>query len=925
MKFRNTFSALALVMAAAACSQGSSIQSPGATSSGTPPTGGGGGSSGGGSTVACPSGFSELTSVAGLTVCEIAGVYATNLSVPFVDGVAYRLNGRVDIGIDTGADGQLAGGDEATLTISPGVILFGADGDDHLVINRGSKIEAEGSASAPIIFTSQNDLERRAADPTDDGGSAIGEWGGLVLLGQAPINRCDTAGATPGTNDCQNAVEGVQNPNAIYGGSDPNDDSGTLKYVQVRFAGEELASGNELNGISFGGVGANTEIDFVQVHNNSDDGVEMFGGTANMKHIVLTGNDDDSFDTDNGFQGMIQYGVVIQRADGGDNMVEASSVAPGAVPASNATFSNFTFVNLGNTSGNGLRLNSGTIGTYLNGVVLEPNQCLRYETSAGDGTAGFTAGADPAFQSVLFDCGNGLARDDTATAAAAVAADPNNVVGGSSLYSAVLPGANEAAMTVTDPTAFGSFFESTTYVGAFDQSATETNNWAAGWTFATFPEPDCPTGTTDSGIDLNNMNVCRVSGQVTSTLRLTRGNLYELSGRVDIGVDVGADGTDPAGTPASLIIESGVTIFGDEGDDHLVINRGSTIFSNGTADAPVIFTSEDDILNAQVDAENSIGEWGGLVILGRAPINRCDVAGATPGTNDCQNAIEGVENPNAIYGGDLATDSSGTLQYTQVRFAGKELATGNELNGISYGGVGSGTTVDYVQVHNNSDDGMEMFGGTVNLRHIVLTGNDDDSLDTDNGWQGKVQYLIVKQRDAGGDNMVEASSVAPGALPASNATVSNFTFINTGNTSGNGLRLNTGTIGTYVNGVVVEANQCLRYQDSAGDGVVGFTAGADPAFQSVLFDCGPAGTPTLARDDTVTAAEAVAADANNVQTTNTLNGVVNGTAENGVTAIDPSTLDATFFDAATYAGAVQSSTDTWWSSWSCGLATGSEC
>ena len=922
MKFRNTFSALALVMAAAACSQGSSIQSPGATNPGTPPTtgGGNGGGNGGGGTVACPSGFSELTGVAGLTVCEISGVYATNLSVPFVDGVAYRLNGRVDIGIDTGADGNLAGGDEATLTIAPGVTIFGADGDDHLIINRGSKIEAEGSASSPIIFTSEDDLIRRQADPTDTGGSSIGEWGGLVILGQAPINRCDTAGATPGSNDCQNAIEGVENPNAIYGGSDPNDDSGTLKYVQVRFAGSVLATGNELNGISMGGVGSNTEVDFVQVHNNSDDGIEMFGGTADLKHIVLTGNDDDSLDTDNGWQGDAQYVVVIQRADGGDNMVEASSVAPGAVPASDATVSNFTFVNLGNTSGNGLRHNTGTIGTYANGVVLEPNQCLRYEDTAGDGVPGFTAGSDPQYLSVLFDCGNGLARDDTATAQAAVNANPNNVVGSSSLFSGVLPGANEDAMTPTDPTTLGSFFEAANYVGAFGPTATATNNWAAGWTFATFPEPDCPAGTTDSGNDLNGKNVCRISGQVTSTLRLTTGNIYELNGRVDIGADVGADGNDPAGAPGTLIIESGVTIFGDEGDDHLVVNRGSQIFSNGTADAPVIFTSEDDILNGQVDPENSIGEWGGLVILGRAPINRCDTAGATPGTVDCQNAIEGVENPNAIYGGDLATDNSGTLRYTQVRYAGKVLATGNELNGISYGGVGSGTTVDYVQVHNNSDDGMEMFGGTVNLKHIVLTGNDDDSLDTDNGWQGKAQYLIVTQRDAGGDNMVEASSVAPGAVPASDATVSNFTFINTGNTSGNGMRLNTGTIGTYVNGVVVEQNECLRYQDTAGDGVVGFTPGADPAFQSVLFDCGAG----LARDDTTTAAAAVAADANNTETTNSLNGVVNGATENGVTAVDPSTLDP-FFDQVDYIGAVESSTDTWWSGWSCGLASGSSC
>ena len=922
MKFRNTFTALALIMSAAACTQGSDIASPGATNPGTP-TGGGSTPTptpGGGGTAACPSGFSELTGVGGFTVCEIAGVYTTNLNVPFVSGVAYRLNGRVDIGIDTGADGNLAGGDEATLSIEPGVILFGADGDDHLVVNRGSRIEAEGNSTNPIIFTSENDLVRRDADPSDNGGSAIGEWGGLVILGQAPINRCALAGATPGTNDCENAIEGVENPNANYGGDLTGDNSGTLRYTQVRYAGEELDTGNELNGISFGGVGDGTTVDFLQVHNNSDDGVEFFGGNVNVKHLVLTGNDDDSIDTDNGYQGNIQFAVVVQRDDGGDNMVEASSVAPGAMPASDATISNFTFVNLGNTSGNGLRHNTGTIGTYMNGVVLEPNQCLRYETSAGDGVAGFTAGADPQYQSVLFDCGNGLARDDTATAAAAVAADANNVVGPSSLASGVLPGANEAAITPTDPTGLDTFFDAVTYIGAFAPTETETNNWASGWTFATFPDPVCPNGTTDSGSDLDGLNVCNVSGQITGDVRLTRGNYYQLVDRVDVGVDVGADGMLAGGDPASLTIESGVTVFGDDGDDHLVVNRGSQIFSNGTADNPVIFTSQADLSGSQADPVNAIGEWGGLVILGRAPINRCALAGATPGTNDCENAIEGVENPNANYGGDLTGDNSGTLRYTQVRYAGEELDTGNELNGISFGGVGDGTTVDFLQVHNNSDDGVEFFGGNVNVKHLVLTGNDDDSIDTDNGYQGNIQFAIVTQRDAGGDNMVEASSVAPGAVPASDATISNFTFVNTGNTSGNGIRLNTGTIGTYVNGVVVEQNECLRYQDSAGDGTVGFTAGADPAFQSVLFDCGAG----LSRDDTVTAAAAVAADANNVETMNSLSGVTNGTTETGVTAVDPSTLDP-WFDAVDYIGAVENTTDTWYQGWSCGVPGSDDC
>ena len=259
----------------------------------------------------------------------------------------------------------------------------------------------------------------------DDGGDNISEWGGLVILGQAPINRCRDA-ATTGTVDCENLVEGVTNPEAVYGGDDSNDNSGILRYLQVRFAGFAInTAGNELNGITFAGVGNGTTVDYVQVHNNSDDGVEFFGGNVNVRHLVLTGNDDDSIDTDNGYQGSIQYALVTQRENGGDNIVEASSAGNGVTPLSNANISNFTFV--GNRT-NAFRLNTGTVGRYVNGVVNYGKECMRWQDSAGDGTAGFTAGSDPAFDSVLFDCDLGLttSNSETATAEASVAAGTNN-------------------------------------------------------------------------------------------------------------------------------------------------------------------------------------------------------------------------------------------------------------------------------------------------------------------------------------------------------------------------------------------------------------------------------------------------------------------------------------------------------------------
>ena len=932
MKIRFMLSTAAVALLAA-CTQGSDIASPGATSSGTAPGGsGGGGGSSGGSGAACPTGFAEGTPVGGLTTCDISGVILTDTTLPAVTGIAYRLNGRVDVGVDTGADGTKSGGSAAVLTIEPGVTIFGSSGADHLVVNRGSRIEAAGTQSAPIIFTSSADLGRQAdSDPSnDDGGSNIGEWGGVVLLGKAPINRCSTVTAVPGTVDCENAVEGVTNPEAVYGGATADDNTGTLRYVQVRFAGFPVTPGNELNGISFGGIGTGTTVDYVQVHNNSDDGFEMFGGTVNLKHIVLTGNDDDSLDTDNGWIGSTQFLVISQRDDGGDNGFEASSVSPTVTPASNPKVANFTVV--GNRT-NAWKLNTGTIGVYMNGIVNYGAKCMRWQDSAGDGVAGYTAGADPSFHSVEFDCVGGIATDttdhadsDQAAAEAAVAADANNLVGANSLAARFFPGPNEQGVTPYDSTTESSFFTTANYIGAFSPSETETQNWAAGWTFNLFPDATCPSGTTDSGFTVNDTKVCRLSGTITTDTRLTRGVYYEIDGRVDVGVDTGADGTKAGGVAANLTIEAGVTLFGNDGSDHMVVNRGSKIFANGTATDPVVFTSEADVTDTQADPANSIGEWGGLVLLGKAPINRCSTVTATPGTVDCENAVEGVTNPEAVYGGATADDSTGVLKYVQVKYAGFPVTPGNELNGISFGGIGTGTEVDYVQVHNNSDDGFEMFGGTVNLKHIVLTGNDDDSLDTDNGWIGSTQYLLIIQRDTGGDNGFEASSVSPTVTPASNPKVSNFTVI--GNRT-NAWKVNTGTIGVYMNGVVNYGKECIRWQDSAGDGIAGYTAGADPSFHSVEFDCdGGIATDTTdhADSDQAAAEAAVAADPNNTTTVaDTLASIfINGSAEAAVTPFDATTVSA-FFEPTDHIGAVKDVNDTWWKGWSCGLESSDPC
>ncbi|MCU0881644.1 MAG: hypothetical protein MUF14_03130, partial [Hyphomonadaceae bacterium] len=369
--------ASALVMAAAlglaGCGGGGgggSAVSPGSSSPGTPPVGGGGGGGGGGAVAGtCPAGFTTGAPVGGRTSCILSGSILNDVTLVNVPNVAYRIRGRIDIGADIGATGTKAGGQPASLTLQPGVVLFGESGEDYIVVNRGSRLNAQGTASEPIVMTSRLDLERQAdSDPTNNfGGALTSEWGGLVVLGRAPINRCRTS-ATPGTAACENVVEGVTNPEANYGGAEAADNSGIYSYLQVRFAGFAInTAGNELNGITFAGVGSGTVVDRVQVHNNEDDGIELFGGTVNLRYVVLTGNKDDSFDTDNGWNGNVQFMVVVQNPAIGDNIVEASSVGPGVAPLSNARVSNFTFIANSTNLGNPFRLNTGTVGRYVNG------------------------------------------------------------------------------------------------------------------------------------------------------------------------------------------------------------------------------------------------------------------------------------------------------------------------------------------------------------------------------------------------------------------------------------------------------------------------------------------------------------------------------------------------------------------------------
>ncbi len=215
-----------------------------------------------------------------------------------------------------------------TLTIDAGTVILGdKQTTGTLVIERGGKINAEGTVTKPIVFTSAQ----------VKGSRSYGDWGGVVILGNAPTNKPTTT-----------IVEGV--PDAPYGGTDANDNSGVFRYVRIEFGGVAISPNNEINGLTLGGVGAGTKIEYVQITQSGDDSFEWFGGNVNAKYLIAHRGWDDDFDTDFGFSGNVQFGLVIrdpQIADqSNSNGFESDNDNPASVaePRTSPNFSNITLV-----------------------------------------------------------------------------------------------------------------------------------------------------------------------------------------------------------------------------------------------------------------------------------------------------------------------------------------------------------------------------------------------------------------------------------------------------------------------------------------------------------------------------------------------------------------------------------------------------
>ena len=431
-----------------------------------PPSGGGGGETPPPTGASCPDWATATTATDGTAGCALPAEILVNRTLTsditwILEGATTVGNGNQEMSVDPGvlANGQAVV--SATLSVQPGTQIRGRTGTfANLTITRGSKIIADGTAQEPIVFSSD-----------DAGFDGVGDWGGLILHGYAPHNECLMAdmGAVP----CNVDSEGES---GFAGGYDPEDSTGVLRYVSVAEGGFEFAPGNEINGISLIGVGAGTEMEYIEVYNNSDDGIEFYGGTVSVKYLLLTGILDDALDWDEGWNGNVQYVLAIQSPDADGNAIEADT--EGTLDfLSIPSIANGTFIQNGaNRTAMVFKATSGgflhhSVITFAEGAA-QPTRCVNADRAA-------QVGVELVFTNVVADCeeaGNvvllpSLVPDVQLDANLASQAAESRAVGLLNIQNINAT----YAVSVADPT----FFDVTDYAGAINPRGTRP--WYEGW------------------------------------------------------------------------------------------------------------------------------------------------------------------------------------------------------------------------------------------------------------------------------------------------------------------------------------------------------------------------------------------------------------------------------------------------------------
>ena len=427
-------------------------------------------------------------------VVSLRGQQAPPVTVPGIDKPVIVVTGSIT-GSETWTSanyyvlrGAVFVEQGGTLNISAGTRVIGESGSvGTLIVKRGGRLNAIGTRTAPVVFTSDQAIGNRAR----------GDWGGIIINGRAPVNI--------------EGGEGVgEADTGVYGGNDPNDNSGTMRYVRVEFAGVEFSPDNELNGIAFQGVGRGGTFEYLQVHMNRDDAFEWFGGTADAKYLVASNAADDSFDWTFGWSGRAQFVAITQRGDDADNGIEADNneFNNNLLPRSNPQIYNITLCGdpdtaEGNESVRAANLRRGTAFTIRNflitgfkttGFQIETantattGQIDNGTTQMGAGvawgvrnaTTGVTGAAMHSSVTPYITSGRfpGIRTNATDAEVGLSAASCSNHVNPNFQPSGVATLAGGQLAPIQPPN--DGFFEAVTFIGAVPPAPAD--NWMTGWT-----------------------------------------------------------------------------------------------------------------------------------------------------------------------------------------------------------------------------------------------------------------------------------------------------------------------------------------------------------------------------------------------------------------------------------------------------------
>jgi hypothetical protein len=523
----------------------------------------------------------------------------------------------------------------ATLTIEPGTVVkgkvSGGTGAAALVIARGAKIEANGTAQNPIIFTSELDTLNGNLTHED-----TGLWGGLVVLGNASINS--RANGQPAGTPAQDQVEGFSVTGGdvdliTFGGTNDADNSGTIRYVSIRHGGAVIGTANEINGLTLGGVGSGTTVEYVEIFANKDDGVEFFGGTVNARYLVSAFNNDDAFDMDQGYRGNLQFLFAILgdiTTDAGDKGFEWDGATSPltATPKAKTAVANVTIIGA-STTGKGsyaMNIRDAVEASVYNSVFLNFEKMVDFEDDVDDGPNPAPVLMNNIFYSHV--TANNTAAALNARPAGAVDATtiighatnrfvtPDLVKVGYTADGSLDPRlkTGSAALTAAATLPDNGFFTATDYLGAFDT----TTNWAFAWTKLGRDGYFDPASGTGEAEDASKLVAIATRARITGDSTVIAG--FVISGTESQRVIVRAVGpqlatvgvTNPHADPA-VAVYSGQTVIGENDDwtsDTNTIGQsvGLAPFAAASKDAAIVMTLQPGAYTAVVTGKGTDGE-----------------------------------------------------------------------------------------------------------------------------------------------------------------------------------------------------------------------------------------------------------------------------------------------------------------------------